>query len=234
MGCRFQDVCHEKRLRQLLNQLSARTGAATPWACQDWANSKAAYRSFGNERISEANILAGHFASMRENCVSSDSDAVLILHDTTEFSYRHEDTEPIGRLTTLPAGYDKRARPRFPTSCGILMPSSLLATRQGQPLCLAAIKFWSRDTFHGANPLKRHINPTRVPIEQKESIQWRENMRQPTELLGDPGRCVDIGDRESDIWELFCLARQRWERIFWCVRVLTVWPRMAIPRLRPK
>jgi len=45
-----------------------------------------------------------------------------------------------------------------------------------------------------------------VPIEKKESIRWLENVRQASELLGDPGRCIHIGDRESDIYELFCLA----------------------------
>ncbi len=64
------------------------------------------------------------------------------------------------------------------------------------------------DKFHGANALKRSINPTRVPIEKKESIRWLENLRQSTELLGDPTRCIHIGDRESDIYELFCLAQQ--------------------------
>ncbi|MFP4896982.1 IS4 family transposase, partial [Paraburkholderia sp. EG304] len=54
--------------------------------------------------------------------------------------------------------------------------------------------------------LKRHINPTRVPIEEKESWRWLENMRQSTELLDDPVRCIHIGDRESDIYELFCTA----------------------------
>jgi hypothetical protein len=45
--------------------------------------------------------------------------------------------------------------------------------------------------------LKKKINPTRVPIEKKESIRWLENVQPSTELLGDPGRCVHIGDRES-------------------------------------
>jgi hypothetical protein len=44
-------------------------GATTPWAAQDWANTKVAYRFFANGRISEANILAGHFVSTRERCV---------------------------------------------------------------------------------------------------------------------------------------------------------------------
>src|SRR3546814_412413 len=49
---------------------------------------------------------------------------------------------------------------------------------------------------------------TRVPIEKKESIRWLDNVRQSTELLADPGRCIHIGDRESDIYELFCAARE--------------------------
>ena len=117
-----------------------------------------------------------------------------------------EDTASIGILKKIPAGHKGRAG--LYTSCGILMHSSLVATREGLPLGLAAIKFWNRDKFHGANALKRRVNPTRVPIEKKESIRWLENLRQSTELLADPGRCVHIGDRESDIYELFCLAQQ--------------------------
>lgn len=46
-----------------------------------------------------------------------------------------------------------------------------------------------------------------MPIEQKESIRWLENLKQSTELFADPARCIHIGDRESDIYELFCAAR---------------------------
>ena len=206
--CEFSDVRHGKTLRHLLEQLSNRVGAATPWACPDWANTKAAYRFFGNDRISEANILAGHFASTRERFGTSSGLPILILHDTTEFSYRQEDNMPIGLLGKTPLFDGKSKSPRFHTTCGILMHSSLVTTCEGRPLGLTAIKFWNRDKFHGANALKRRINPTRVPIEKKESIRWLENLRQSTELLGDAKRRVHIGDRESDICELFCLALQ--------------------------
>ncbi len=192
VGCEFQDVRHGKRLRQLLEQLSGKVGATTPWACQDWANTKAAYRFFGNDRISEANILAGHFASTRERFGASSGFPVLVLHDTTEFSFRREDGRAVGILQKVATRYASQGRPQYHTSCGILMHSSLVTTREGLPLGLAAIKFWNRDKFHGANALKRRINPTRVPIEKKESIRWLANMRQSTELLNDPGRCVHI------------------------------------------
>jgi Transposase DDE domain len=51
-------------------------------------------------------------------------------------------------------------------------------------------------------------NPTRIPIEQKESYRWLENLKQSTQLLGDPPRCIHVGDREGDIFELFCAAEE--------------------------
>ena len=88
------------------------------------------------------------------------------------------------------------------------MHSSLVLTPGGVPLGLAAVKFWTRDKFKGTNALKRKVNPTRIPIEQKESVRWLENLRQATALLADPPRCVHVGDRESDIYELFCAAEE--------------------------
>lgn len=34
------------------------------------------------------------------------------------------------------------------------------------------------------------------------------NLNQSTDLLGSPDRCIHIGDRESDIYELFCSAQK--------------------------
>jgi hypothetical protein len=130
LGCRFQDVRHCKRLRQQLEQLSAKVGATTPWACRYWADTKAAYRFFGNDQISEEQILAGHFTSTRDRFSASGDAPVLILHDTTEFSYRHEETAPIYILKKIPCGGGKDGRPRFHTSCGILMHSSLVSATE--------------------------------------------------------------------------------------------------------
>ncbi|MHC4049401.1 hypothetical protein [Bradyrhizobium sp. 25ACV] len=81
-------------------------------------------------------------------------------------------------------------------------------TTDGLPLGLTAVKFWTRKKFKGTAALKKKINPTRVPIEKKDSIRWLDNVRQSTELLGYPERCIHVGDRESDIYEPFCSARE--------------------------
>jgi len=57
--CRFADVRLGKRFRTLLERLSEGIGETIPMACQDWAGTKAAYRFFSNDRVSEAEILSG-------------------------------------------------------------------------------------------------------------------------------------------------------------------------------
>jgi hypothetical protein len=204
-GCEFADARLGKRFKRFVEQLSEGIGETIPMACQDWANTKAAYRFLSNERVSEDDILAGHFQSTRDRFRATDGLA-LILHDTTEFSFQRERPELIGSIGVSAGRKDNRGRPHLHTVCGILMHSSLVVTVDGLPLGIAAVKFWTRKEFKGTNALKKKINPTRVPIEEKESIRWLDNLKQTTSLLDDPERCVHIGDRESDIYELFCAA----------------------------
>jgi transposase-like protein len=206
-GCRFADERLGRRLRTLLDQMAGAMGESLPLACQDWANTKAAYRFFSNDRVSEGQILGGHFRSTRDRFASAGG-LIMVLHDTTEFSYRRRRAEQIGQTCRVNSGKDKKGRFRLHTVCGLLMHSSLAVTTEGLPLGLAAVKFWTRKKFKGTAALKRKVSPTRIPIERKESIRWLDNMRQSTALFGDPGRCIHIGDRESDIYELFCLARE--------------------------
>ena len=69
-GCKFRDVRLGKRFRKLLEQLSDGVGESIPLVCQDWANTKAAYRfSIGygcqvNEKSRSGSIfctVASHF-----------------------------------------------------------------------------------------------------------------------------------------------------------------------------
>src|SRR5271169_4814023 len=64
--CDFKDERLGKRFRLLLEQLSAGPGESIPLVCQDWANTKAAYRFLDNDRVNEAEILAGHFQATRD------------------------------------------------------------------------------------------------------------------------------------------------------------------------
>jgi Transposase DNA-binding len=206
-GCEFADARLGKRLGSLLHQIGGRVGGTMPLACQDWANTKAVGRFFSNDRVDEQAILSGHFQATRERAQAS-TGPLLVLQDTTEFSYKRDKPELVGFTGETISRKDEAGRWRKHKVCGILMHSSLVVTNQGLPLGISAVKFWSRQAFKGTNALKKKINPTRVPIEEKESFRWLQNLRQSTALVADPKRCVHIGDRESDIYELFCTAQE--------------------------
>ena len=150
----FKDERLRKRLRSLLEQRSSSPGASIPLVCQDWASTKAAYRFLDNDRVSEADIFAGHFESTRDRCAATDR-PILVLHDTTEFSYKREHTEAVGKTRIGVAGADSSGRLRYDTGCGIIMHSSLAVTTDRLLLGLTAIKFWSRAKFKGANALTK-------------------------------------------------------------------------------
>jgi Transposase DNA-binding len=52
-GCNFKDVRLARRFSKLLGMMSDGIGESVPYACQDWANTKAAYRFFSNDTVSE-------------------------------------------------------------------------------------------------------------------------------------------------------------------------------------
>jgi hypothetical protein len=197
--CHFPDFRLKARLGQLLTTLGHRIGGTTPASCQDWAATKAAYRFYDNPRIDDQTILAGHFAATAARA-SQAPGLLLVLHDTTEFSFRRSTPDGIGSLSLL------KGRHATHTVCGVLLHSSLVVTADGLPLGLAAAKFWTRKAFKGTNARNKRINATRVPIEEKESVHWLATLSAATERLGDPSRCLHIGDRGGDIFEWFGAA----------------------------
>jgi hypothetical protein len=206
-GAGFGDVRLGERLRKLMGQLDNALGQPIPLACEDWANTKAAYRFLANGSVNEGPILSGHFRSTARRAAASDG-LILVLQDTTEFVYQRASPENIGFTKHVNSGRDKDGRWRQHKLCGVMMHASLAITLDGLPLGLTAARFWTRAQFKGLLALKRKVNQTRVPIETKESFRWLENMRASTSLLGDAARLVHIGDRENDIYEFFCATQE--------------------------
>lgn len=197
--CLFPDPRLKARLGQLLSDLGQRIGGTTPAACQDWAATKAAYRFYDNPRVDDQTILAGHYAATASRAAQAPG-PLLVLHDTTEFSFQRSTPDGIGSLSLI------KGRHATHTVCGVLLHSSLVVTTDGLPLGLAATRFWTRKAFKGTNARKKHVNATRVPIEGKESVHWLTTLTTATERLGDPSRCIHIADRGGDIFEWFGAA----------------------------
>ena len=205
-GSQFKDKRLKARLLRLVSQMSESMGESLPTACQDWAGTKAAYRFFSNRNIDEGEILAGHFQSTRERFCATEG-LILVLHDTTEITYKRAEPERVGytrKCANRRGLFDQKVKRAM---CGILMHSSMVLTTEGLPLGFVAKKFWSRDKFKGVKALYAKKNATRIPIEEKESYRWIENLKSSDKFLGDPGRIVHVGDRESDIYDFFRAAQ---------------------------
>ena len=96
-GSNFNDVRLAKRFSKLLGMMSKGIGESIPYACQDWANTKAAYRFFSNAQVSEHQIMEGHFQATRKRLALS-GQKILMLHDTCEFTFQREKDSKIGLI----------------------------------------------------------------------------------------------------------------------------------------
>ncbi|WP_150121068.1 IS4/Tn5 family transposase DNA-binding protein, partial [Sulfitobacter sp. HI0076] len=93
--CDLGDVRLNRRLEAMLATLGGRPGKSLPTAFQDWSNTKAAYRFFSNENVSEDKILEGHFAATGLRFEATNG-PILILQDTTEFTFKRSAPEKVG------------------------------------------------------------------------------------------------------------------------------------------
>jgi hypothetical protein len=80
----FQDTRLRRRFALLLEKLWAGMGQTIPFACQDRASTRAAYRFFSNDRVSEHDILNGHFNATAAGFAAA-TGPILVVQDTTLF-----------------------------------------------------------------------------------------------------------------------------------------------------
>ena len=162
--CDLGDTRLTKRLVLLADQMFRKIGSSIPTACENWAGTKASYRLFDNSKVTDNKILESHFkrTAARANKLNK---PVLILHDTSAIGYirKHNKFGKIGL-----GNHIGNKRYHSFNIQGLLMHLSLIISTNGLPLGVAAVKFWTRKKFKGTAELKRHVNPTRIPIKKKK------------------------------------------------------------------
>jgi len=119
---------------------------------------------------------------------------VLAPQDTTILNYStHPMTEGLGPINTIDDA-----------TMGLILHDTLAFTEEGTPLGILDAQCWSRDPSEQGKKYQRHERP----IEQKESMKWLRSFQRVSEVqkLCPTTMLVSIGDRESDIYELFQTA----------------------------
>ena len=160
--------------------------------CNGWSETKAAYRLFDNDKLHEAHLLQAHQAETVKRLEKS-NEIVFAIQDTTVLNYTHHPKKKgINKINKNP-GFEK-------PSTGCFLHNTLLMTESGLPLGLLDQKIFQHDTGEKTNHKHR-------PITEKQSFRWIESLK-TTKTLCPQKTIVTVGDRESDIFELFVEAEE--------------------------
>lgn len=189
---RFFDDRLKQRLYILAQDFYDNSEATIPEACGSQARTIAAYRFFNNKVVSMDVLLTPHTEATIERV--KEHPVVLAPQDTTTLDYNtHGMTEGLG-----PIGTSERE------GLGMLLHDTLAFTPDGTPLGILDAQCWVRDPEDIGKSEKRK----QLPIDEKESIKWLLSFRKVAEIqrLCPDTMMVSIGDRESDIYELFLEA----------------------------
>ncbi len=166
---------------------------------------KAYYRFIGNEReeMSVESILGGH----RERTIGrmNECKRVLVVQDTTDLNFSD-------RLHCNGLG-DVGKNQTGTVSQGLKMHSSLAVSDQGLPLGVLGTQIYAshyNQTDKGSNR----------PIEEKESYRWLQTVEDLGDISQRLGQTevIVVGDRESDIFELFDSRRRKARNVQLLVR----------------
>ncbi|MFO9618720.1 IS4 family transposase [Legionella pneumophila serogroup 1] len=198
----FGDKRLSKRLLKIADSFANSPERSINQACEDWHQSKAAYRFFQNEAVSEQKILDSHIIKTIER--ASEHSTILAIQDTCYISYKnHKKTQGLGVI----AARVRSKTTNFQTH-GLVMHTTFAVTTEGLPIGLLDQKISSRPLLdEEVKELKKRSHNIALPIEEKESIRWVESLKNSNnypELKNV--KVVTICDREADIYDLFEVA----------------------------
>jgi len=186
---RFYDDRLKERLYKIAEDFHGCPQGLIPEACGSKARAMGAYRFFENPKVGMNVLLASHTEAAIDRI--REHQIVLAPQDTTTLNYStHSMTQGLG-----PTGTQRDQ------SIGLLLHDTLAITEEGTPLGVLDAQCWARDLKDKGKRMRRK----RLPIEQKESQKWLRSFRKVTEIQkACPNtKLISIGDRESDIYELF-------------------------------
>ncbi|MFY9302262.1 MAG: IS4 family transposase [Atribacterales bacterium] len=189
---RWYDPRLKRRLYTIAQDFFANCEKNIPEACGCKAKTMGAYRFFSHQEVSMKVILDAHLETTLERVKKQQ--IVLAPQDTTILDYS---THPLTTGLGPTNGVEQH-------SIGLILHDTLAFTEDGTPLGILDAQCWARD------PQKRGKSRHRkeLPLEQKESAKWLHSFSQVAALqkLCPDTTLVSIGDRESDIFELFLAA----------------------------
>lgn len=150
------------------------------------------YRMLSNERFSHDDLLKASVSKCRE---SIDTDHVLVIQDTTEFNYQNISNK-------LEQAKDEHTGPTSAEAVlGYFCHPGLVVDPENDTLYgFSSVIIYNRSRDKKKKEARKY---KQLPIEQKESYRWIQTAKQSKEAIGEHTSITVVGDRESDIYEIF-------------------------------
>lgn len=184
-----------ERLTKICDSFSECPESPINQSCEDWAETKAAYRFFKNENVDVRDIRTAH--RLKTAARAKKYKTVLAIQDSSYFIYTgHPKTEGLGRMS-LKKG--KNVEKIF--SNGLIMHACLAVTTDGTPLGLLDQQIFARELRTAEQ--RKLVDVT--PVEKKESYRWLQSLKNSKEVSSDT-QVVTVCDREADFYEFFKLS----------------------------
>ena len=190
----------DARLIRLCDRFSDAPESSINQACEDWAETKAAYRFFQNESVQVDEILAAHRCKTALRAKAHRT--VLALQDTSYFVYTsHPKTEGLGKMSMKKG---KNVQKIY--SNGLVVHTCLAVTTEGLPLGLLDQNIYSRQ-LRSEKTGKGVKSYAHLPVEEKESYRWLTSLENTKKVMGKTD-VVTVCDREADLYDFFRCSQQ--------------------------
>jgi len=192
-GVDLGDKRLNRRAVEVLEKLGKHPSGSIPYGCDEWADTKATYALFKNEKVTAEKLREPHQKRTWERV--SKHECVLAVQDTSFLNYTHyEKMEGLG-----PIGTEKQ------NIRGIVMHNTLAVTPQGVSLGTLHQMLWVRPEAEAEMSANEKKNR---PIEEKESYKWIESLKAIKEQNPTDTQIVSVCDAESDVYELLVEAEE--------------------------
>lgn len=186
-GADLGDKRLDRRLSALASSLADRAAEGFPKALDD-AELEAAYRFFGNERVTPEAILAPHFRQSAKRAAAHRD--VLVVHDTSQFEFSGSTPRKgLGRLVNPGQGFFGH------------FTLAIAADGSREPLGLLAVETIFR--LDKAKPKSQR----RSSDSRGESARWPRGIEDAEKMLDGRTRAIHVMDREADSYPILeCLT----------------------------
>lgn len=182
-------------------RLVEKPSVSLPAAMPNPAELEGTYRILNNPNVTFSRLIESQ--SKETAARAQRAGRVLVLHDTTDCSFRHMDPDEIGHLTTGQAG--------FPLHLSLVIDEQ----RWRRPLGIVH----AEALYRPKRSSKKAKGQSRTKSEPREFERWQRGMAAASSALKGCDEVIHIADCETDSYELFANQLDADERFVFRMRV---------------